>query len=142
MNANDAALTQLSTAQTGSTVDDTSPNAPANPGFAVVVEGVAGSAVGNSSTPYTLQVSVMDLTAVNQPWAVIKEAEAFNTANGWKLSNGVGPDYEYSQSFPVAIPGWVPGGPLSGHIFQYTASLVTTNAQIVTIVQSDPFVLV
>jgi hypothetical protein len=141
MNTNDAALAQLITAQNGSTVEDTAPNAPANNAFDLVVEAVAGNAVGNSATPYALQISVLDLTVGNQPWPVIHLAQAFDAANGWELSGGVGPDYECLQTFHVPVPGNA-GGPLSGHIFQYTASLVSTNCQIVSIVQSDPFVLV
>jgi hypothetical protein len=140
MNTNDAALTQLITAQSSSTVEDTTPNAPANPAFDLVVEAVAGNAVGNSSTPYTLQISWMDLTTVTPAGPVIALAQAFDAANGWNLSGG-GPDYQCSQTFTVPVPGGV-GGPLSGRIFQYTASLVSQNAQIVSIIQSDPFVLV
>jgi hypothetical protein len=36
----------------------------------------------------------------------------------------------------------VPGGPLAGHVLQFVASLVTLNAQIVSLIQSEPFVLV
>lgn len=64
MNANDAQLTELTTAQSGSTVEDNAPNAPGQPAFDVVVEAVAGSAVGGSGAPYTLTVTAMDLTNV------------------------------------------------------------------------------
>src|SRR5690348_8831960 len=56
VNANDATLTSLATAQTGSRVADTTPNAPANPGFDLVLEAVAGSALGSSGAPYTLTI--------------------------------------------------------------------------------------
>src|SRR5260370_40145146 len=64
LNANDANLTELTTAQSGSTVEDNAPNAPAQPGFDLVVEAVAGNAIGNGGAPYTLTVTPMDLTAV------------------------------------------------------------------------------
>jgi hypothetical protein len=57
VNANDATLTGLVTAQTGSRVADTTPNAPANPGFDLVMQAVAGSALGSSGAPYTLRIS-------------------------------------------------------------------------------------
>jgi hypothetical protein len=66
MNANDATLTELATAQSGSMVEDKASNAPASGSFDLVVEAVAGSAVGNSGAPYTLTISAIDLTAVNQ----------------------------------------------------------------------------
>ena len=66
MNANDATLTVLTTAQTGSTVADTAPNAPANPGFDLVVEAAAGSALGSSGAPYTLTISAIDLTTLTR----------------------------------------------------------------------------
>jgi len=140
MNANDARLTELITAQSGSTVEDNAPNAPASASFDVVVEAVAGSAVGDSGAPYTLQISVIDLTSVSQPWPPVKLAQAFNSGSQWKLS-GTGPDYEYAQTFPTAVPGGA-GGPLAGHTLQYVASLVSEGGQIVSIIQGDPFVLV
>jgi hypothetical protein len=101
---------------------------------------VAGSALGNCGAPYTLTISAIDLTAVNQPWAVQSLHQAFDAASGWKLS-GSGPDYECTQTFPVAVPGG-PGGPLAGHTLQYVASLVSQGGQVVSVIQSDPFVLV
>jgi len=62
LNANDATLTHLATAQTGSRVTDTAPNAPASGGFDLVLAAVAGSALGSSGTPYTLTISAIDLT--------------------------------------------------------------------------------
>lgn len=143
MNDNDAQLTDLITAQSNSTVENTAPNAPGAPGFDLVIEAVAGSAVGNSGAPYTLNVSVMDLTAV-APADLVPAipAQFFNTVTGW---NQNGSEFEYSQTFPVTIP--LTGGAGSpreyvGHTLQYVASLVNQNAQIVSILESEPFVLV
>jgi hypothetical protein len=55
--------------------------------------------------------------------------------------SGTGPDYESTQTIPNTIPGG-PDGPLAGHTLQFVASLISQGAQIVTIRQSDPFVLV
>jgi hypothetical protein len=51
------------------------------------------------------------------------------------------PDYERTQTIPNTIPGG-PDGPLAGHTLQFVASPISPGAQIVTIRQSDPFVLV
>jgi hypothetical protein len=140
INANDAMLTELATAQSGSMVEDNAPNAPASCTFDLVVEAVAGSAVGNSGATYTLQISAIDLTAVSRPWPGTTLRQVFDATSGWKLS-GAGPDYECTQIFPIPVPGGL-GGPLAGHILQYVASLVSQGGQIVSIIQSDPFVLV
>ena len=141
MNANDATLTELATAQTGSMVQDHAPNAPASDGFDLILAAVAGSALGSSGTPYTLTISSIDLTAVSQGWPTLIYHQAFDAANGWKIS-GTGPDYQSTQTFPVPVPGDGPGGPLAGHTLQCVASLVSHGALITSIIHSDPFVLV
>jgi hypothetical protein len=141
VNANDAALIELATAQSGSMVADNAPNAPASRSFDLVVLAAAGSALGSSGAPYTLTISAIDLTALSQPWPVQTLHEAFDTASGWQLS-GTGPDYQYTQTFPITVPGGGPGGPLAGHTLQFVASLVSRGAQIASIIQSEPFVLV
>ena len=141
MNANDATLTGLATAQSGSRVADTTPNAPASGSFDLVMEAVAGSALGSSGAPYTLTISAIDLTGVSQPWPPQTLHQAFDAASGWQLS-GTGPDYQCTQTFPIAVPSGGPGGPLAGHALQLVASLVSHGAQIIAIIQSHPFVLV
>jgi len=141
VNANDATLTELATAQSGSMVADTAPNAPANGGFDLVMEAVAGSALGSSGARYTLTISAIDLTAVSQPWPAQTLHQTFDTPSGWKLS-GTGPDYECTQTFPITVPGDGPGGPLAGHTLQFVASLVSQGAQIASIIHSDLFVIV
>jgi len=103
VNANDAALTELATAQSGSMVADNVPNAPASGNFDLVLEAAAGSALGSSGAPYTLTISAIDLTAVSQPWPPHTLRQAFHAADGWQLS-GTGPDYQCTQTFPIAIP--------------------------------------
>jgi len=141
VNTNDATLTGLATAQTGSRVADTTPNAPASSGFDLVLQAAAGSALGSSGAPYTLTISAIDLTTVSQPWPPQTLHQAFDPASGWRLS-GTGPDYQCTQTFPIAIPGGGPGGPLAGHTLQCVASLVSRGAQIASIIHSHPFVLV
>ncbi len=62
MNANDAILTKVATAQSGSLVEDQAPNFPASTSFDLVVEAVSGGVIGNSGEPYTLRISAVDLT--------------------------------------------------------------------------------
>jgi hypothetical protein len=140
VNANDATLTELATAQTGSMVNDDAPNAPAGGGFDLILGAAAGSALGSSGAPYTLTISAIDLTAASQPWPPQILHQAFDAASGWKLS-GTGPDYKCTQTIPHTIPGG-PGGPLAGHALRFVATLVSPGAQIVAIGHSDPFVLV
>jgi len=140
VNASDAILTALTTAQPGSTVADTAPNAPANPGFDLFLGAAVGSALGSCGARYTLTISAIDLTTATQPWPARISQQAFGPAHGWELS-GPGPDYQCTQTFPVTIPGGV-GGPLTGHVLQCVASLVSHGAQIVAIIRSHPFVLV
>ena len=141
MNANDAMLTGLATAHSGSMVGDAAPNAPAASSFDLVLRAIAGSALGRSGAPYALTISAVDLTAVSQGWPTQTLHQAFDAANGWQLS-GTGPDYERTQTFPVAVPGGGPGGPLAAHALQCVVSPVSRGAQIVSIIHSDPFVLV
>jgi hypothetical protein len=111
VNANDAALTGLTTNQTGSTVADPAPNAPANPGFDLVLEAAAGSALGSCGARYTLTISAIDPTTARQAWPAQAHRQAPGAASGWELS-GPGPDYQCTQAFPVTIPGGA-GGPLA-----------------------------
>ena len=104
MNANDALLTAVATAQTGSTVPDIAPNAPASASFDLILLAAAGSSLGSSGTPYTLTISAIDLTAVTQGWPTQTLHQAFDAANGWELS-GAGPDYRCTQTVPVPVPG-------------------------------------
>jgi hypothetical protein len=141
VNANDAQMTELLTANTGSTVENQTPNAPApgQPKFEVVLEAVAGSAIGGSGAPYTLTVTAMDLTDVKAAPALnptIANPQHFDVPAGWK-PNGL--DFEYSKSFSITVPA---GGKYTDHVLQYVASLVTPNGQIVSIIESEPFVLI
>ena len=143
MNANDAQLIEVLTAQHGSTIQDNAPNAPA-PGqaaaltFDVVIEGNAGNVIGNSAAPYTLTVTAVDLTAMTAAANLnpVIPAQSFAVP----LWNKNGPDdYDTQQSFTVNVPN---PNPYAGHVLQYVASLVSVNDQVVSILQSEPFTLV
>lgn len=144
MNANDAQLTEVITAQSGSTIDESAPNAPM-PGapasaatFDLVLEGVAGNAIGNSGGPYALKVTCMDLTTVTAAPALDPPigAQTF-IAPLWEPN---GPDdYSSHQVFTINVPA---PNAYAGHVLQYVASLVSVNDQVVSIVESEPFILV
>lgn len=139
MNPIDATLTALTPTQTGSRTASNAPNAPAAASFDLVLTADAGSTLGSSGAPYTLTVSAIDLTAVSQGWPTQTLHQSFDAANGWKPT---GSGYQCIQTFPIAVPGGGPGGPLAGHTLQCIASLTSRDAQIVSIVHSHPFVLV
>jgi hypothetical protein len=61
---------------------------PADASFDLVVEAVAGNALGNSGAPYTLTINAIDLTAVSQPWPPQMLRQAFDAPTGWMLSGG------------------------------------------------------
>jgi hypothetical protein len=143
VNANDAQLIEVLTAQHGSTVEDNAPNAPA-PGQAaatsydVVIEGNAGNVIGNSGAPYTLSVTAMDLTTMQAATNLDPAVGAqFFSAPTWN-KNGPG-DFDTQQSFTITVPS---PNPYAGHVLQYVASLVSANYQVVSILQSEPFTLV
>jgi len=141
VNANDATLTGLATAHTGSTAGHAAPNAPAASSFDLILQAAAGNVLGNSGTPYTLTISAIDLTSVTQGWPTITLHQSFDAASGWKPC-GTGPGFQYTQTFPVPVPGGGPGGPLAGHTLQCVATLISRGAWIVSIIHSKPFVLV
>ena len=141
MNANDATLTGLATAHTGGTAGHPAPNAPAAGSFDLILQAAAGSTLGNSGTPYTLTISAIDLTSVTQGWPTLTLHQSFDADNGWKPS-GTGQGYQCTQTFPVPVPGGGPGGPLAGHTLQCVATLISRGAWIVSIIHSNPFVLV
>jgi hypothetical protein len=143
VNANDAQLIEVLTAQHGSTIEDNAPNAPApgNPAvtsYDVVIEGNAGNVIGNSTGQYSLTVTAVDLTTM-APAAALSVGPVTQTfaTPTWKPN---GPDdYDTQQSFTITVPAV---NPFKGHILQYVASLVSANDQVISILQSEPFTLV
>ena len=82
MTANDAALTALTTAHTGSTAAGPAPNAPAHPGFALALEAAAGSAPDNCGARYALTTSAIDLTTARHACPAQAHPQAFDPASG------------------------------------------------------------
>jgi hypothetical protein len=139
MNFNDAEITSLYVSVAGLPIDieDAAPNAPGGGKYNVTLEMVAGGGVAG---PYTLAVTCSDLTATAPAPAVMKPGAPLNGPGNF------------------GTPPWKPAGPLAnvfnetvtvgpepaadkGHVYRYTAALYSNNGQVVSIRQSEPFVL-
>ncbi|HXL90066.1 MAG TPA: hypothetical protein VN969_14030 [Streptosporangiaceae bacterium] len=139
MNFNDAQITSLYVGEDGSVADvqDDAPNAPAAKKFRVTLEMVAGGGVAG---PYELITTCSDLTdtapaaALNPP-APLNGPGTFGGVE-WQVDTGVGPTDRVFKHTQVIAPPKV-----RGHVYRYTAALRSTNGQIVSIRQSDPFIL-
>jgi hypothetical protein len=143
MNDNDARLTRVYTALTGSTVEENIPNQPdtgepADTDFDLFVEAAAGNNVGSTAMPYTLtitgvneskQVVVPELSSVNN--------QAFDAVNGW-ASNG--DDFVKTQNVTFNLPLPSPNAP--NDLYRFYVSLVTPNLQIASLAESNLFMLV
>jgi hypothetical protein len=144
-NFNDAEITAIYVSHRSSAgVQDDAPNAPtAGDRFDVTLEMVAGYALDTSK--YTLTVSCADLTDWTiAPASMIPTTPPFSKTGtfggpGWKTA-GPGPQYlTFSNSETVNTKK-----PFGGddHVYQYTVSLVNASGQVVSVKQSDEFVLV
>ncbi len=143
-NVNDAEITGLYVSQSQSPgVQDDAPNAPGastviGTTFEVTLEMVAGSDLNTAA--YTLTVSCANLTKWTSASALVPAfppttpPPATVGASPWKAENVY---FVYSDNQPVTIPAGFGGG----QVYQYTASLITTNGEVASIKQSDPFVL-
>jgi hypothetical protein len=139
MNFNDAQITSLYVGEDGSVADvqDDAPNAPAAKKFRVTLEMVAGGGVAG---PYELITTCSDLTdtapaAALTPPAPLNGPGTFGGVE-WQVDTGVGPaDRVFKHTKVIAPPK------VRGHVYRYTAALRSGNGQIVSIRQSDPFIL-
>lgn len=141
MDADDARLVRIYTAAAGTFLESTTPNAAtptAATNFDVVIEGDAGNAKGNNGQGYNLRFDTVDLTTAGF------SAAFSNTITGQSFSAGSlwtqpvpGGDFRnvWQRNLTVTAAQ-------QGHIFQCTASLVTANNDVVSFVQSEPFLIV
>ena len=144
-NFNDAEITAIYVSHKASPrVQDDAPNAPAaGDAFDVTLEMVAGNALYTGA--YTLTVSCADLTAwTPAPASMIPTASPFDKNGtfggpGWKTA-GPGPQY-LTFSNTETVNGKKPVGG-DDHVYQYTVSLVNASGQVVSVKQSDEFVLI
>jgi len=142
MNANDARFSQLFVAGNDSKVQDDSPNesgGAAGNDFDLLLKAEAGGVLGDSGAAYTLFITAYDVTAGTaepdlNPFAVPNK-ENFNAANNWVAS---GDDFVKEEKYDINVGA----GVTRGHVFQYTATLIADNFEVVAIIQSDLFGLV
>jgi len=143
MNDNDARLTRVYTALTGSTVEEDVPNMPdvgeaADADFDLFIEGAAGNNVGSSATPYTLTITGVNVTKqAVVPALSSVNSQAFNAANGWVSS---GDDFVKTQNITFTLPLPAPSAP--NDLYRFYVSMVTPNFQIASLVESNLFMLV
>jgi len=140
MNFNDAKITSLYVSEPGAVKDiqDDAPNAnnPAGTKFRVTLEMVAGNGVAGK---YHVRTTCSDLTETTHAGPLDPPAGPLN-ANGALFANppewvADGPRYVFNHSETINPPA------VKGHVYRYTASLHSDNGQIVSIKQSDPFIL-
>jgi hypothetical protein len=141
-NFNDARISRIYVTQTGVDVQDDSPNA-APPGapaanFDLHLEMEAGGGVAGKYTLFTIAYDVT--TGNNEPLLDPPVAGRLNGPNEdfavdppWKLT---GNDRHFEEKETIAVPATA-----KNHIFYYTVALVSDNAQIVDVAQSDHFIL-
>lgn len=141
-NFNDAKITSLyvNADSAVSDIEDNAPNAPGGGKFDVTLEMVAGEGVAG---PYKLITSCTDLTdptaatAALTPGGLLNGAGSFATAPEWKKVPPLG--LTQYQTFNHSVK--VGPAPAPGHVYQYTAALHSDNGQVVSIRQSEPFIL-
>jgi hypothetical protein len=139
MNFNDAQITSLYVSEDGSVagVQDDAPNSPLGKKFRVTLEMVAGGGVAGS---YDLITTCSDVTetapaAALNPGGPLNGPGTFGSPE-WKANTGIGPADQVFNHSAVIPPPKVPG-----HVYRYTAALRSGNGQIVSILESDPFIL-
>jgi len=147
MNANDARIARLFTAQVDGTVEDNTPNAnsPAPDQFDLILQAEVGAVLGNSGANYTLTFTAINddtvarQVALNPPGNPFKEE--WNLGCGWIRS---GSDFVKTapgeadgiMRYRIAIPPGLTGA------FHYNVRLVSENHQVISFAQSNLFLLV
>ena len=143
MQDNDARLTRVYTAVTGSSVQEDIPDQPdagevADANFDLFIEAAAGNAIGTSGTPYTLTITGINVTKLIVVGALtLTQSQAFNAGSGWTSS---GDDFVKTQNITFALPLPAPNTP--NDLYRFYVSLVTPNLQIASFVESPLFMLV
>jgi hypothetical protein len=145
MNSNDARLARLFTVETGGLVEDNSPNTRLTTPlttFDLFLEGEAGNNIGGNGAQYTLTIVCFDWTTGNLANAALQPTIPPQTFDApgplWTPS---GTDFITQQRFRIPASGNLPTG-LGNHIFTYTAALVSRDFNLVSLIQSNLFILV
>jgi len=132
-------LTSIYVAPTGSTAPSPSPNSEDAPAknFDLFITGEEGDEIHGNDQKYTLSYYAMDFGTGNLATGAFNAVLSQTTGDSnWKPYGG-GEDFFTNQKIPITIPG-----SLRGHVLQYYAVLVAKNGDVVSFVQSEPFVLV
>jgi hypothetical protein len=137
-NFNDATVTRLFVSQLNSTVEDDTPNAPNMGDFCANIELAAGTAL--ESEGYTVTWGCTDITRGVAapsliPAAPLSGVGSFDVAPWTKDPSGL--FWVYEGQSTITRPG--AGG--QGHLYQYSATLVTGNGQVASYSLSDPFLV-
>jgi hypothetical protein len=132
-NANNARLVRIAVRSWGSSIDSATPLMDGDGRFQVVVEGKAGTVLGASSQPYSLEISAFDITAAINPHSAVNDftqrrTEQFNATHGWPHKVAI---------FTVTVNDLQS---VQGHLLRYYAILLSAN-QIVSFVESPLFLL-
>ncbi|HXW46155.1 MAG TPA: hypothetical protein VEL03_15315 [Streptosporangiaceae bacterium] len=143
-NFNDAEITDLYVGPTSSPgVQDDAPNAPATGGaglknYDVTLEMVAG---GGLNGPYTLHITCSNVSDTTPaPAAMVPIPGPLNGLHDFEKPPWDNPApglWTFHHHETIKIPAGA-----AHKVYQYTAALVNSNNQVVSIKQSDPFILV
>jgi hypothetical protein len=135
-------LSQLFVATRYSRVQDDSPNVSggaAGNDFDLLLMADGGGILGDSGAAYTLKIMAFDeIKGAAEPGLnpfAGPRAENFDAANNWIAS---GDDFFKEERYTIAISPTV----TRGNVFHYTAALITSNFEAISIIHSDSFVLV
>jgi hypothetical protein len=134
-NFNDAKITSLYVSEPGlvKDIEDDAPNAPSGGKYRVTLEMVAGGAVAGTYDLITTCTDVTDAKSApaQKPGAPLNGSGTFATSP-WKLD---GAHWVFNESVTLPPPS------VKGHVYQYTAALHNPSGQIVSMRQSEPFIL-
>jgi hypothetical protein len=134
-NFNDAKITSLYVSEPGlvKDIEDAAPNAPSGGKYRVTLEMVAGGAVAGKYDLITTCTDVTDTKSApaQKPGAPLNGSGTFANSP-WKLD---GAHWVFNESVTLPPPS------VRGHVYQYTAALYNPNGQIVSMRQSEPFIL-
>jgi hypothetical protein len=134
--SNNAELTEVFTAETGVNVQSNQPNADNKaPTYDVRLQAVAGDPLGDSGSDYVLRIDCIDESLAQRNAALsIGPLNQTFAAPTWVK---VGDDFKTEQRFTLTVPAGV-----EGHMFRYVATLVGVNDDVLSFIESDPYILV
>jgi hypothetical protein len=147
MNANDARIVRLFTAQVDGTVEDDTPNAKARVPFQfdLILQAEVGAVLGDSGANYTLTFSAVNDDMVARQVSLNPEGNPFreewSAAYGWVRSGndfvktGKG-EADGIMRYRIDIAPGLTGA------FHYNVRMVSDNFQVVSFTRSNPFLLV